>query len=180
MKVYLKNINSITDDDIAEVAGLLPQRYEKSMKYRLKEGRLCSIGAGLFMIRNLNLTDESLIRYSEHEKPYLENGPEFNISHSGEYVAFVQANAPVGVDIEIIKEKNTSISKRMFGEELDCDGFHINWTRRESAMKAKGVGFSQSDKSVEDGLFWRYTKFENYYISVSCEQEFDDLELVIV
>ena len=126
--------------------------------------------------------NELFVKFNESGKPYVKgrNDLWFNISHSGEYVAFVQANAPVGVDIEIIKEKNTSISKRMFGEELDCDGFHINWTRRESAMKAKGVGFSQSDKSVEDGLFWRYTKFENYYISVSCEQEFDDLELVIV
>lgn len=179
MKVYLKDINSITDGDIAEVEKLLPQRYGKSMKYRMKEGRLRSIGAGLFMINCLGITDEKVIKYSEHGKPFIEGGPCFNISHSGNFVAFVMSDAEIGVDIEVIHEKNLSVSRKMFGKDLSCDEFHTAWTRRESAMKAKGVGFSQTDESVEDGLFWKCVKYEDYYVSVSCEKDFDELEIVL-
>lgn len=180
MKVYLKNIHSISDRDIAEVAELLPKRYEKSMKYRREEGRLCSIGAGLLMIRLLGIHEEALIKYNAYGKPYLEDGREFSISHSGDYVAFVKADVPVGVDIERIRKINNAVSIKMFGEELDPETFCINWTHRESAMKAKGVGFSQSDKSVEEGFVWKFVKFENYYISVSCMKDAGELELKIL
>ena len=44
-------------------------------------------------------------------KPYLENGPFFNVSHSEEYVVFVSDESrEVGVDIEKINENKKDMS----------------------------------------------------------------------
>lgn len=84
--------------------------------------------------------------YSELGKPALDGIPDFNWSHSGEYVAFFCAEG-AGVDIELIKDCNPNAFESVFTHtqlnwiKSDKEKFHILWTIKESVMKSTGLGF---------------------------------------
>ena len=76
-------------------------RKEKAERFRNEKDQLLSLGAGYLMKKYL---PEGEIKIMESGKPYLPNGPFFNVSHSGEYVVFTSSNnSEVGIDIELIK-----------------------------------------------------------------------------
>jgi len=89
-------------------------------------------------------------------KPKIKNF-NFNISHSGEYVAIAIGNKKIGVDIEKIKPIGMEIAKNCFApEELEYIQknkknqlviFYTIWTLKESYIKAVGKGMSLSLKS---------------------------------
>lgn len=86
-----------------------------------------------------------------HGRPALPDGPAFNISHCGPYVACaVTCHTPVGLDLERIRP----IDARRFARFLsdaenaavarDPAAFFIAWTAREAAVKAGGrVGLAR-------------------------------------
>lgn len=93
------------------------------------------------------------IKYSDYGRPYLSDGPDFNISHAGEFV--VCAVAPVGtrlgVDIEYISAMDYDSLKGMMSDseleimrksEDQMTTFYEFWTMKESVVKADGRGLS--------------------------------------
>ena len=91
-------------------------------------------------------------------KPQVLNadGCDFNISHSGDYVAVAVAQVAVGVDIEKIRpvREMDSIVARYFhpdeGEawrSIDAglreEAFFLLWSAREAAMKCTGLGLAR-------------------------------------
>ena len=90
---------------------------------------------------------------NEYDKPFLTNCPDvqFNISHTGHYVACAVANKPVGIDIESIKPVDLIIAKRFFAPdetEYIMNGnqtrrFFEIWTKKESRIKWEGKGLSK-------------------------------------
>jgi 4'-phosphopantetheinyl transferase len=104
----------------------------------------------------LRIKDEKLVFvYNEFGKPYLENNPiHFNLSHSHELALLaINMNYELGVDIEWIHRKTDlmPIGERFFSENeftelnalpanLQRQGFFNCWTRKESYIKARGVG----------------------------------------
>ena len=109
-----------------------------------KDSRL-SVAAGLY----IGLVERTFGKVSEDEFGKLHaTGIEFNLSHSGRYVAFACSDCPVGIDIERIG-RNTNIARRvMVSEEYDDflkaddrdDAFCRLWTAKESYIKALGQG----------------------------------------
>jgi len=89
-------------------------------------------------------------------KPKIKNF-NFNISHSGDYVAVAISNKKIGVDIEKIKPIEMEIVKNYFApEELkfiqknkknQLINFYKIWTLKESYIKAIGRGLSSPLKS---------------------------------
>lgn len=89
-----------------------------------------------------------------HGKPFLEGGPEFNLSHSAGWAALaVTADTPVGIDIEKLRDMERDVARRFFSpaevtalETLDPDswqdGFFRCWTRKEAVVKALGTGLT--------------------------------------
>ena len=96
----------------------LPREFcERNFPGRLKGSvRARAIGAGA-MIRYLTGLPETDIRYNENGKPYTENGPHFNISHSRDLVAGVSSEAPVGIDLEHTGRNHEGVEKRVFSPE---------------------------------------------------------------
>ena len=107
------------------------------------------------------------VELGEHGKPrFKDGGFFFNLSHSGERALCITADSPVGCDVERIAEPNYRIAARFFTDAendfLDSVGdpeekkmcFYRMWTRKESALKAIGVGFlaGYADVSVEPGV----------------------------
>ena len=130
----------------------LPREFcERNFPGRLKGSvRTTAIGAGA-MIRYLTGLPETDIRYNENGKPYTENGPHFNISHSRDLVAGVSSEAPVGIDLEHSGRKHEGIEKRVFSPEerslinsgADDRLFFTAWTLKEACVKLFGKSLAK-------------------------------------
>ena len=130
-------------------AALSDIRREKADFYKFRKEKAQSVTAGLF----IGLVERLCGKVVEDEngKPHSE-GIEFNLSHSGHYVAFAFSESPVGVDIESVG-RNTDIAKKVMTaeefvdfnlivkEEDREDVFCRMWTAKESYMKYRGLGF---------------------------------------
>lgn len=88
---------------------------------------------------------------AEGGKPYFKGCPErhFNLSHSGEHALCALSDAPVGVDIEVVRGRKEGLPAYTFkGENYqrylalggDWDAFYTLWTEVESVIKYTGEG----------------------------------------
>jgi 4'-phosphopantetheinyl transferase len=89
-------------------------------------------------------------------KPYVDGGPAFNISHSGDRVLIgVAAEGRLGVDIEVLRHLSdlSSLARSVFSPDelesllISAEGerlraFYRGWTRKEAFLKAVGIGLS--------------------------------------
>ena len=85
-------------------------------------------------------------------KPYAANGPEFNLSHSGAFLACAVGDRPVGIDIEAVRPLKLEVARRVCNaKEMDylapeTPGSHIRflriWTAKEAYFKALGTGIT--------------------------------------
>lgn len=94
-----------------------------------------------------SLSDQKLLK-KEMGKPYFENGPYFNISHSGKYVIMGISESEVGVDIEENSNKDMSALVRIFNESeakmiKEHADFYFLWCAKESLIKCFGGSVSQ-------------------------------------
>lgn len=81
-------------------------------------------------------------------KPYLKAcSLQFNVSHSGEYLAVAVSKQPVGIDIQETKQIKDGLYRKvvqpeeqqLIGEERQKD-FLLLWALKESFVKAEGKG----------------------------------------
>ena len=91
------------------------------------------------------------IARTENGKPYFFDHPErqFNLSHSGDLALCALSDAPVGVDIEIVRPRRENLPAYTFkGEDYeryqtlggDWNAFYTLWTEVESIIKYTGEG----------------------------------------
>ena len=97
---------------------------------------------------------ELMFESGAHGKPFIEGGPQFNLSHSGQWVAIAVASvAEVGIDIEQMRE-HVDIAKlleRLGESDLpeSRTALFQRWARREAASKTTGGAlFSSVDARV--------------------------------
>ncbi|MGN1115342.1 MAG: 4'-phosphopantetheinyl transferase family protein [Candidatus Ornithomonoglobus sp.] len=167
------------------------QRREKIERLRRDGAKIMSLFTGLLIRKEiseqLGIPPEGLeFGYGEHGKPYLLNddGYHFSVSHSGNCIAFADCDAPVGVDIERIREGKLKIAKRFFTEnecsfieksaEPDTDFYKI-WTAKEAYVKMLGTGLSKPltsfdvlDNNLSCGFFTRL--LPGYALTVCAQQ----------
>lgn len=106
------------------------------------------------------------LSYGPQGKPYLPDGPEFSISHTHGAVAVAIGNAPMGLDLERIRQFHELVPKRIMspGEyswfcrrgEMKHDFFAL-WTLKESYYKYLGTGLQGFPNNTEfrfDGKYW--------------------------
>ena len=131
------------------------------------------------------------IKFLLNGKPYLENGPYFNYSHSGEYVAFSShSSRPVGVDIERIDESKLRAIKYVVKEKGTTEELFQMWSNKESLIKCKSTGIQDIKKAPAlplsgvrefDGKRY-YTKsmiYNGYSLSITLEGD-EPFEIEIV
>ena len=88
----------------------------------------------------------------------LDDGPQFNLSHSAQMAMVAVASAPIGIDCEKLRhlERLLDIAKRQFSaaeyaalkEVPEADrllAFYRCWTRKEAYVKALGLGLAALD-----------------------------------
>jgi len=139
-------------------------------------------------------------------KPYLEDYPDFNWSHSGDLVAlFIGPDA--GIDIELMRWVKIAEFSSVFDEEQlywigdDLGRFFQLWTIKESIMKACGLGFhldplsihlilsndfSKWSTKIDDKLYFGATKVvktqneEKYAVSICSSSNQVELQELIL
>ena len=100
---------------------------------------------------NLKLSENDLLK-SPYGKLYLKDSNlSFNVSHTGEFLAIAIFNSEVGLDVELIKEKDFSrVSKKYFGNApKDEKEFFTLWTKAESYIKYKAKSVLTELKKIE-------------------------------
>ncbi|NCA84921.1 MAG: 4'-phosphopantetheinyl transferase superfamily protein [Clostridia bacterium] len=100
--------------------------------------------------------DHLTVSKYQNEKPYFNQHPEihFNVSHSGRWIVTALSDAPVGVDVEKVRNANLAVARRFFAteeylqlttknEESQRSFFFDLWTLKESYLKALGTGLTR-------------------------------------
>ena len=153
--------------------------------------------------RDYNVEHCPEILRNEWGKPcFAEGNLQFNVSHSGEYLAIAISAHPLGIDIQKTKEIKDGMFKKvvqpeeqpLIGNDRQKDFLRL-WTLKESFVKAEGKGLQISMKDYffekEDGFYrvnycgqrmpWTFNMeealIEDYFISV-CGREQNVLDRV--
>lgn len=133
-----------------------PLRQGKCRRIRKEEGRKACIAADHLarseLAKYLDCEPKNVpITQTEDGKPYLPENPLwFSLSHSDNLVAYCQADVPVGIDVERIRQVSPATANRICtenerrylanaknGEEWLLR-FFILWTRKEAVFKVHG------------------------------------------
>ncbi len=84
--------------------------------------------------------------------PLPDGGVHWSLSHKDRYVAGIAATAPVGIDVESVRERREALFRKIadagewarLGAPVDpLDAFHRCWTAKEAVLKAAGVGLAR-------------------------------------
>ncbi len=166
---------AVTDDALTELRGSLTEE-ELAKAARLvspvKQRRAIAARGSLrrALGRRLDLPAHRVQLARENDgKPVLSGAQQgalhFNLSHSGDIaVLAVTEAAPVGIDIEPLREMNLGIADAIFGPSeraafAACDvavqsrALLARWTMKEAALKAIGCGFQRSAMTLDMGPF---------------------------
>ena len=122
---------------------LSEEQKEKALQFKNEKDQARSLISS-YLINSLS--SEKLLK-KELGKPYFENGPYFNVSHSGKYIVMAISENEVGVDIEENVEKDMSSLIRIFNEAeakmiKEHADFYYLWCAKESLIKCMGSSVS--------------------------------------
>lgn len=159
--IWYTRMDNITGDLVNRYyASLSPGMQQEIAKYRQENDRKSRVLArktvNLYLEQNGSGANMQFL-IGENKKPYLPEGPCFNISHSGNYVMVGFSQEPVGVDIEEKREIDWKLIASHFHEaeqeyinqdEYPADRFYRVWARKEAYLKAIGVGILKGLKTV--------------------------------
>jgi len=201
---FLKLDFNISDHDLSMLEKTIStQRLEYAKQYHQKKDYIRSLlsSALLFHALNKNGIDKKdiVIEKAPRGKPFLKNlknfkNIEFNITHSGDWVACAIDSGDIGIDIEQIKNINiTDFSEILSTKETayingKLENFYQIWTLKESYIKALGVGVYkdlssftvqpydkhyarvfQDDKEEKQWYFYNFKLDEKHFCSI-CSQ----------
>lgn len=93
------------------------------------------------------------LRFGRHGKPFLPGGPYFSLSHSGRYAILAVAPAPVGADVEEIRDGEDYLAlaaqalhpqeQAFLRAHPSAQTFFDIWTLKESWLKLRGRGLGE-------------------------------------
>jgi 4'-phosphopantetheinyl transferase len=154
--------------DAATLATLTPDEERRARRFLRREDQVRS-AATRAALRELLAAElgapprDLVIETNAYDKPFIEGGASFNVSHSGAHgLVAVGAVAEIGVDIERVQPDVDwrSLGRRVFHpterERLEAAGpsglaaeAYRLWVGKEAVVKALGTGFSLSPLAFE-------------------------------
>lgn len=192
MKAYILDSNEIhcwlVDLDVLVFAaphylhwlsGTEKRRANRFAFKELKERYVVSHGVLNILLASYLNTSQFEITFGEYGKPFIKDSfLHFNLSHSNRYACITFANFEIGVDIEhmgddaiieSIFSKNEKDHFDKIQDNLKRQSFYQAWVRKESYLKALGIGLSQPLQEVEVGF---KTPSEWSFIPVSISEHY--------
>ena len=129
-----------------------------------------------YLLEKAGYTDFDMF-YTTDGKPHLKDGLQISITHSHTFSAIIVSNSPVGIDIEMNRDKIKRIASKFVGSEIDylteknlVEQLTVLWGAKESLFKIHPDGgllfkhhlpiepFTLADKKT---IGW--IKKDNYY-----------------
>jgi phosphopantetheinyl transferase len=101
-------------------------------------------------------------------RPYVNGNPFFfSMSHTGDLLVIAVDNSPIGVDAELMKERDfAKLSAWFFGEPVcDREDFYRRWTRFEAGLKLAGLPLFSKSAPKPDHL--HSEALDGYMLSVA-------------
>lgn len=148
------DMHQCTPEAVQKMLGeVSEQRRNEALRFRHMFGQFCCLKSWI-MLRELlceqgwTMTDW---RYNEHGKPFLSDGPHFNISHCKEAIAVAIADRSVGIDVEAVRHAQDELIRRTMNEQ-ELASIHSDrdftrlWTQKEAVVKAVGVGITSFEQ----------------------------------
>ncbi|MEL7001263.1 MAG: 4'-phosphopantetheinyl transferase superfamily protein [Bacteroidota bacterium] len=192
---------SIDRDTLQRVMDSLPESVLEEAKQLNDERRRLNFLTGRLMLKQMVPDELMKIERTNLGKPYLSNGQQFNISHSGALVVCAVSNKQrLGVDSEKVKKVNLQDYDSALNDDDHYSirnardkmkAFYRIWTQKESLMKADGRGIFINMKDIildnMEGYIkgeptkWRIISFtvgDDYEISVCHEWGKEDVRLI--
>lgn len=171
----------------AEVKRMLPlvseQRRQQALKFKYLFGQFACLKSYLMLCDALGKSSKEIeFLYNEHDKPYLTDGPFFNISHCKKGIAVVVDNQPVGVDIESIRNAEDALIRKTMNEDEQrqifssgnvMEMFTYFWTRKEALLKMQGTGIIDDLHNVlsnDDNIQTVINREKGYVLSIARKQ----------
>ena len=144
VKLYTIDINTAFNHRKTLLEKVSDLQKEKAFKYKNEIDQVRSL-ASSYLINKLS---KELLLFNDMGKPFFENGPSFNVSHSGQYIVMAVSNKDIGVDIEENKEKDMSSLIRIFNEAeakmiKEHADFYYLWCAKESLIKCIGSSINR-------------------------------------
>ena len=173
---------------------LSKERLSKAASFRNADDRVRSLRAGWALdaaLRTVGLRERDVtVVYDDHGKPVLQDHPHlhFSLSHSGEWAVCALSDVPVGVDVELIRPIDAArlVNRWLPAEQAaewetdpSIERFFKLWTRRESLLKAQGVGLSGVGTASEDGFYFREYALDGYALTLCTKGEFPEMLTII-
>lgn len=180
LEIYHYDVFGMSDEEFIDMYfGSDENRKAKADKLKNNPDKKLSIAAGELtrkaIAEKFNIDKNDIrFRVDKNGKPYIENVKvEFSISHSGNIAVCAISDAPVGIDIERIRDVNISLAKKHFAPDeqkyvfekwsLSKQRFFEIWTRKEAYAKMLGKGISCfhdfstiGEKSIETHVRSKY------------------------
>jgi len=198
----------MTSNLLGDYFSLIPRaEQEKNLRFRRWEDRHAHLFGRLLLRKGLleygykkNILED--IQLTHFNRPFLHEGIDFSISHSGEYVTCaIGRGVKLGMDVEL---KNLQFDPEDAGDIFcdaereyirssgnQCDAFFRLWARKESLIKADGRGFSApltsinslTDEVILDNQRWYVRDLvlsEEYCSAISTDKPGQELDMIAV
>lgn len=155
MDLWYFNIDDFPDEDINSVLSFLPAEIaDKINRYKFVDDKKSRLIARLmlqkYVLKTTGNWSWDLLKTNINHKPFIENGPHFNITHSGKLVVVAFSyTSEIGIDIEKIQNIDVCGIANNFHEheithlknnKYDLNLFYNIWTKKEALLKANGIG----------------------------------------
>ena len=119
------------------------EQVEKALRFKNEKDQIRSLLSSYL----INQLSKEPLLFNEMGKPYYENGPYFNVSHSGKYVMMAVSSSEIGIDIEENIPKDMSLLTKIFNEAeakmiKEHADFYYLWCAKESLIKCMGSSIS--------------------------------------
>ena len=144
VKLFILNIDLANSYHHFLLKNISDEQKEKAYRFKHEKDQTRSLISS-YLVNQLSKEE---LKKNEMGKPFYQNGPFFNISHSGKYVIMAVANNEVGVDIEENIEKNMDMLLKIFNEAeakmiKEHADFYYLWCAKESLIKCMGSSISK-------------------------------------
>ncbi|MBO9205526.1 MULTISPECIES: 4'-phosphopantetheinyl transferase family protein [Niastella] len=179
------------------------QMQEKNNRFVRWQDKMADLLGKMLLLkalRSFGYQAQSLqcLQFNENNRPYLNTQTDFNISHSGNYVACAITNGiRVGIDIEEIRPvqlydfKHVMTTSQWHSIAIAEDPlreFYRAWTIKESVIKADGKGMSLPLTAIEfdkgnayvGSLTWKLIEWgidPGYAACMATDYQADDLHI---
>lgn len=178
------NIRDISPEEYDRYFLLMsPEKQQRVERFRFEDGKKRTVAGEMLARKMINskkhIDEEKIIfKTGANGKPYTKSVDIcFNISHSDELVLCAVSETPIGVDIEKIRDINSSVIKYSCNEkelgyvyedgiskEESLKRFFEVWTYKEACFKFKGTGiddfqsldFFKCKRKKEQGIIDNY------------------------